>query len=136
MKLFRKKAFNWSLFVSWVMLITYLSLIPSDGINPVFHFFKEFDKVVHFIFYFGFAFLIFRLLLFTQKYTLSLITVISAVIAIVYSGLIEITQEYLIAGRSAEFLDFFVNMLGAILAVVFSRYFIRNVCYPKITSEI
>ena len=51
--------------------------------------------------------------------------IIAAVIPIVYSGIIELAQEYLVASRNAEFFDFAVNIAGAVAATIIYRFILR-----------
>ncbi len=115
---------NALLLLLWIVMITVLSLSPADGFQK-FQFFAHFDKLAHFLFYFGFAVLAFRLLFYTTTGSMLRLSVVSATLPIVYSGFIELAQEYLVSYRSAEFLDFLMNILGAIAAVYIYRIVIR-----------
>lgn len=120
-----KKIFLTSILFLWVCLITIFSLLPDQKLSIGFLWFQQADKLVHFIFYFGFAFLLLRLLYHSSVKLGRSFLIVAVVIPTVYSGIIELAQEYLVVSRNAELLDFFVNMLGAIAAVVLGRYFLK-----------
>ncbi len=115
---------NALLLLLWIILVSTLSLSPTDGLNR-FHFFVHFDKIVHFCFYFGFSVLAFRLLFYTTTGSLLRLSIVSATFPIVYSGFIELAQEYLVSYRSADFFDFLMNIFGAVAAVYIYRFSIR-----------
>jgi len=78
------------------------------------------DKVVHF----G-LFVVFTLLLISEmNYQRVQLTIsnrhkwVGFIVASVYGGLIELTQLYLFTSRSAEWADFFADILGAAVAVL------------------
>ncbi|ALO16049.1 putative integral membrane protein [Salinivirga cyanobacteriivorans] len=120
-----RKLFDWSLLFLWVLIITSLSLLPNHKVAVGFFNFNQADKIFHFIFYFGFAILLFRLLYNTTMKIGNSLLIIAAVIPIVYSGIIELAQEYLVASRNAEFFDFAVNIAGAVAAIIFYRFILR-----------
>ncbi len=101
-------------------------MMPVSEINSEWLIFTHADKIVHFIFYFLFAILVFRALLVTQKTTLGTFVLLSFLIPAVYGGAIELAQEYLVTDRSAEFLDFFANLLGASLGAYLYRLYVRT----------
>src|SRR6056297_870242 len=120
-----RKLLDWSLLFLWVLTITSLSLLPNHKVAVGFLNFNQADKIFHFIFYFGFAILLFRLLYNTTMKTGNSLLIIAAVIPIVYSGIIELAQEYLVASRNAEFFDFAVNIAGAVAAAIIYRFILR-----------
>lgn len=109
----------------WVLLITFLSLASSDQISSGFFSIKHLDKIAHFIFYFVFALLLFRIILEYKTSSITASLLIAAIVPIVYSGGIELTQEYLTTTREADFLDFFVNILGATIAVLVGKKLLK-----------
>ena len=82
------------------------------------------DKMVHF----G-LFAVFALLLISEmNYQRVQLTVknrhkwVGFIVASVYGGLIELTQQYLFTSRGAEWADFFADILGAAVAVLVYPY--------------
>ncbi|MFO7862416.1 MAG: VanZ family protein [Salinivirgaceae bacterium] len=110
----------------YVLLISYLSLMPVSDMQSKWILFAHADKIVHFGFYFLFAILVFRALLAINKTSPGILVLLSFLIPVVYGGAIELAQEYLVTDRSAEFLDFFANVLGASLGAYLYRLFFRS----------
>ncbi len=121
----KRKFFDCILLCFWVVVITALSLLPSGKVSVDFLFFKQADKLFHFVFYFGFALLLFRILYNSKLRVGRSLLIVAAVIPIVYSGIIELAQEYLVATRNADFFDFAFNIIGAVSAIVLYRYLLR-----------
>jgi VanZ family protein len=109
----------------WVILITFLSLTSTETISSGLFNIAHLDKVVHFLFYFVFALLLFRILVECSVSSLTIIVLIATIIPIVYSGVMELSQEYLTATRQAEFLDFLMNILGAVMAVFIGKKLVK-----------
>jgi VanZ family protein len=90
------------------------------------------DKIVHF----GMFFLL-SIVCFYDYYTLyngniSKIKWIfwSFIIPVIYGGVIELMQKYIFSSRSAEWGDFFADMLGSFTATVFALFF-YNLIHKK-----
>jgi len=109
----------------WVILITFLSITPADQFSSGIFNIKHLDKAAHFMFYFVFALLLYRILTDYMKTSPTIIIIIAAVIPIVYSGGIELFQEYLTTTREADFFDFLMNIIGATVAVLLGRKLIK-----------
>jgi hypothetical protein len=120
----------------WVLLITFLSLTSSDSISSGFFNIKHLDKVAHFIFYFVFALLLFRIILEYKASSLTAGLLIAAIVPIVYSGGIELTQEYLTTTRQADFLDFLSNILGATIAVLVGKKLLKTQFFKFYAREL
>lgn len=108
----------------WLCLISYLSNAPSDGIPSIsFLNFKGADKVIHAVFYFN-------LMLFMswglrkQHYFQSIkgnYFLFSFFFCLAWGGLMELCQLFIFTYRSAEWLDFLANSIGATLSLVMLR---------------
>lgn len=104
----------------WAVVIAFFCLIQIDTVplGTV----SNLDKVVHIFFHFVLTILCF---LFFQKYTNSVNTLKSTLLAFLFSFIfgigIEITQELCTTTRHADVFDIIANVSGAILgiAVVF-----------------
>ena len=110
-----------ALLVLWVILITILSLAPTNQMSHPLLNIEHLDKVAHFMFYFVFALLLFRLMYCYKFTSLTVNLLVAAIVPIVYSGGIEMFQEYLTTTREADFLDFLMNIMGAVFAVLFGK---------------
>lgn len=54
-------------------------------------------------------------------------TVIAFIISVMYGGLIEVYQHYLIADRFGDWIDFLANIIGTFLGVVASDSYLRSI---------
>ena len=103
--------------VLWLLIIALLSLMPGNEL-PRIPLFAGADKLVHAVMYAGFAVLLIRPLLqikFVYPYLLAV------VMSLVIGGVIEIIQESLASGRSGSWFDFWANLGGALLGILFFR---------------
>lgn len=121
--------------VLWIVLITFLSLTPADNLSSGLFNIKHLDKVVHFIFYFVFALLLFKTLVEYSFSSMTVIIIVAAIIPIVYSGAMELFQEYFTTSRQAEFLDFLMNIFGAVVAVLIGKRVIKYEFQKKYVKE-
>ncbi len=100
--------------VVWFLIITYISLIPSDKI-PESQFFNipYFDKIVHFGIYFIFSILLASLF---KKQNINKLTTILIILSLnaIIGGAIEILQDILPINRSGSYCDFIADMFGSI----------------------
>ncbi|MFN0189899.1 MAG: VanZ family protein [Bacteroidia bacterium] len=111
--------------ISWALLILILSTItpPAIEIPNLFDLLAP-DKVAHFIFYSVFV------ILFTygfskmppgniwsrNQFSIPLIG------GIIYGGLIELYQGYVLTNRTSDYVDFIANCIGSILGWRLMRY--------------
>lgn len=132
---FNNRYFNWSLLISYVLLLSYLSLMNTHELHVGFLNFAHADKLVHFALYFIFAGLLFRVLYISFLVPINIQAIISIAIPVVYGGLIELTQEYLVSGRTADVFDFLANIAGIAIGVYtswllikfgFDRYYVKE----------
>ena len=110
------------LFYAYFVLITLLSLWPSDGL-PDIKLFPFADKLIHAGMYAGFTFLMFWAWpedLSGAKQILPLL------IIIVWGFLMEILQQYSYIGRSFDLTDELANCLGFLPGWIGWRWFGRR----------
>jgi glycopeptide antibiotics resistance protein len=106
-------------FLLYAIGITVLSLARIDSGGQSFFSFVGADKLVHCLFYFGFTFLM--ALAYKGSFARALgrkAQMVVALIAMTYSGIIELLQGFFTVYRSAELGDFFANSLGVIIGLV------------------
>jgi VanZ family protein len=78
------------------------------------------DKIVHFVFYSVFAFLLFLAIGKQYNYKFNRLNILIAVFltTTIFGLSLEVLQFYVFIGRSGNFFDFLANMLGALFGVV------------------
>ncbi|MEP0214770.1 MAG: VanZ family protein [Cellulophaga sp.] len=124
-----KKPIYTILFVSWVVLITLLSLFSFSNTDLPSVKIPNIDKLVHFTFY-SVATILGVLSLkefFKVKKVKSLIVWYLVFSLIAYGIIIEVLQNTVTVTRSAEFLDFVANTIGVFIGlIVANRLFLRE----------
>jgi len=102
----------------WSLVIAYLCFSPSDGFKKVPIIIPHMDKVVHFIMFF-----ILGMLMETIKTrVLNLVTRFGLpLLGMVYGGLIELVQHYLINGRHGDLIDWTADIMGLIIGIGFVK---------------
>lgn len=107
------------LFTTWVVFILFSVLIPSSLIEKdisFFSFLPYFDKVVHGILFFGFAFLLIPIL--RERYSLKKSIIINFIISILFAILTEVFQflsnKY--TSRSFDIMDIASDIIGILIA--------------------
>ena len=88
------------------------------------------DKVVHLLMYAVFAFLCLwgyrkQFISNGQAYQKKAL-LLALVISIFYGGLTEILQEYLVPGRTGDWIDFLADGIGTLLGVFVFQHFYRR----------
>jgi VanZ family protein len=115
--------------VLWLALICYALFIPAKEL-PVKPLFKipHFDKMVHFGLFFILCFLLLRPFKRVKlKYYL-----MATLISIVFSGLLEFSQQIFSKSRSSDIYDFMANTLGILFAVLFYYFFVSDKKWEKL----
>jgi len=134
-KLLNNRFANWFLLVFYVLFLTYFSLINSNDLHVGFLNFLHADKLVHFTIYFIMASLLYRVLYLSFTIPVNVQVVVSIAIPVVYGGIIELMQEYLVSGRTADIFDFLANIGGITIGVYsswllvklgFDRYYVKE----------
>ena len=105
--------------IFWIIGVTYLSLVPLDPSDI--QLFNHADKLAHFVFYAGMAFLILNA--FTHDWKFRYISAL--LLCICYGILMENLQDALKAGRHFDNFDIIANIIGA-LAGSIMFYFKKN----------
>lgn len=95
-----------ALALGYAVIILSLSSIPGQHYPSGIIF--SYDKIIHFLEYFGFALLIVRTL------PISTSVALGVGIAVVFGGLDEIYQQF-VPGRDSSFADWVADALGAFL---------------------
>jgi VanZ family protein len=122
-------------FLLYAIGITVLSLARIDSRRQSLFNFEGADKLVHCFFYLGFTFLM--ALAYKGSFTRALgrkAQIVLALIAMTYSGIIELLQGFFTAYRSAELGDFLANSVGVIFGLVALRVlnpFFNSMKNPK-----
>lgn len=124
------KRYPFSLLI--ILTVVYLSFFKPPTFDvPLF---EGFDKLVHFCMYGGMAGMLWlEFLLNHRREVLSLKRVlIGAVLCpIVFSGLIELGQQYLTTYRGGDWRDFAANTAGVLVASVFAWFVMRPYILKK-----
>lgn len=99
----------------WTAIILYLTLVPGKFLvkTPLF----SYDKFGHMLVFIVWTALYWFVLDSSKKFTQRQIYVRSAVVSIVFGGIIEILQLLLPIYRSAELYDFVADVVGTLLAL-------------------
>lgn len=111
--MFRTLKYQWPA-ILWTVLVLILCDIPQDDIPGHSLFFEGFDKMVHLGFFFVLTVLLFYGKIQQQNsYEYRLITIVKiTLINICIGGGIELLQWKVFTYRSAEWWDFFSDMVG------------------------
>ena len=108
----------------WVLIIFVGSILPSSNIQDI----EVSDKLIHFVFYAVFSFLLF---LFSHNVNFGLDTLIKKwtfvlTIGTLFGFIIEWIQYALIPSRSGEWLDILANTIG-LIAILSSTYLLKRI---------
>lgn len=118
------KKYPLSILIIGVILFLSFFNPPETPLNKV----TNIDKVMHFLMYFGFcAVLWFEYFKSHRHANVSRLIPWAIIAPILFSGLIEIGQQTLTPTRAADWVDFFFNTLGCLVAAVFSQLVTRRI---------
>jgi VanZ family protein len=106
----------------WTFLIFFLCF---KTIHVHVNTFPNFDKVVHFSFYFGFVFLWFRYLFFLNKDSIKS-KIFLVLISILIGVFIEWAQGYFTTTRASDFWDVVANVIGSIFGIFMVSLFFNK----------
>jgi VanZ family protein len=111
--MFRTIKFQW-LAITWAIIMLILCSLPSNDLPKAQHFFEGFDKMVHLGFFFVLTvFLFFGKIRKQNSFEYRFLTIVKIVlINVVLGGGIELLQWKVFTYRSAEWWDFFADMVG------------------------
>lgn len=108
-----------------VLTVVYLSFFkpPSTPLDQI----SNIDKVVHVCMYFGMSgvFWLEYMRSHRSRFKFMHIFIGAVIFPIVFSGCIELLQEYCTSYRGGDWLDFTANSVGVILAGVIAYFFVR-----------
>ena len=112
------------LFISWTGFITLLSLFSFEGDSLPSINIPHLDKLVHFTFYFVFAFLgcLGYRELKSKNTTIKRAVFLSILAAVIYGMVIEVLQGVATADRDPDILDFLANSVGAFLGAYVVKF--------------
>lgn len=109
----RTLKFQWPA-IAWALLVLILCDIPMSDVPGNSHFFEGFDKMVHLGFFFVLTvFLFYGKIKQQNSFEYRFLTIVKIVIInVLLGGGIELLQWKVFTYRSAEWWDFFSDMLG------------------------
>ena len=105
----------------WSVFIIYMCL-KTPSLEP--QLFPNFDKLVHFTFYFVFVILWYRFLSIKNRHSKKNILILF-IGSIFFGIIIEYCQYLFTKSRMAEALDVVANSLGSIVGIVISYYIFK-----------
>ena len=108
-----------SLAILWTLIIIIGVSLPGKEL-PKINLFDQFDKVVHFTFFFMF-FILWKMTFFENEKSSRILILI----AIVFGFGIEFYQLHFVAGRSFDVWDGVWDSLGAFCGFLFYRYYLK-----------
>ena len=104
----------WTFFsLSWAALIIYLSFFNPESIDEGIPWFKNQDKVGHFIFYAIFSWCLIKS--FSQEIFLNHPILKGVALTHIFGVVIEIGQYFFTTDRDANFMDVLANGMGSVL---------------------
>lgn len=109
--------------VLWLAIICYGLFIPASELpTKPFINIPHFDKIVHFLLFFGLSILLFRpFKRLKMRYYL-----LAPVISIALGLFLESTQHLVSISRNSDIFDFLANTTGIIFATLFYYYFVSD----------
>lgn len=125
MKSFLKRFLNYPVSLLLLCTILYLSLFkPSD--NDSLKLFAGIDKVAHFVMYAGLSCVLwFEHYRSHDRIRYIRIFIMSFIVPIFFSGVMELLQSGLTTYRSGDFYDFIFNVTGVVFANALCFYALR-----------
>jgi len=127
--LFHRRTLIATLLIASTAVILYITLMPSDKIGS--HSLYQYDKAGHFVLFFGWTFLFGLLMISVKEVNANLILIFIA--GSLFGIVIELMQNWLPFGRSADLQDAIADILGALTAAIFLFVIRRRV--PKISVK-
>lgn len=107
--------------VCWALIIIILSVIPTDDLDSQMWSFVPYeDKIMHFIFYGIFSFLLMRAFLKYYKKTRPalILAFFTFVFIFIFGVILEIIQASLTSYREGDIMDMIFNLAGCISAIL------------------
>ena len=101
--------------VMWGFVVLWLSLLPKVEVDLPFQF-KAIDKFVHISFYWILSCCLLYGQLLNGKIRQEGTNLMLLLLVVLFGGIIELLQNYVVITRTGEWADFAANTLGVILA--------------------
>jgi VanZ family protein len=98
--------------ILWALFVLTMCLMPMGNIGESSLFFPGFDKLVHCGFFFVFVVFAENGLIRQNKNFVYTRVLITAVIAIIFGGAIELLQQYVFTWRDGDWADLFADTVG------------------------
>lgn len=127
------KKYPFSLVV--LLLVVYLSFFKPGSIRLPWFFY--FDKVSHFCMYGGVSGVLWLEYLWNhrkEKISAKRGLIGASLCPVLFSGAIELLQEYMTSYRGGEWLDLLANSLGVLVATLISWYLIRPIIQKRFSK--
>jgi VanZ family protein len=102
--------------ILWALFVLIMCLMPMGNIGESSLFFPGFDKLVHCGFFFVFVVFAENGLIRQNKNFVYTRVLITAVIAIIFGGAIELLQQYVFIWRDGDWADLFADTVGVGMA--------------------
>ncbi len=117
------RKYPFSLFI--ILIVIYLSLFkpPKTPLDQV----ANFDKIVHVCMYFGMSGMLWLEYMknHRRQFRLKHVFIGAVILPIIFSGCIELIQEYCTNYRGGDWFDFLANSFGIILAGTVAYFFVK-----------
>jgi len=113
------------------LVIMYLSLSgPEDLESSFFSKIPYFDKIAHFLMYFGFM----SVIIFENRKTLKTTgkLLFAAIVPFLFGLLMEILQVVITLNRSGDFYDALFNLMGILLSVFLYKSFVYRITESRL----
>ena len=98
--------------ILWALFVLMMCLMPMGNIGESSLFFPGFDKLVHCGFFFVFVVFAENGLIRQHKNFVYTRVLITAVIAVIFGGAIELLQQYVFIWRDGDWRDLFADTVG------------------------
>jgi VanZ family protein len=98
--------------ILWALFVLIMCLMPMGNIGESSLFFPGFDKLVHCGFFFVFVVFAENGLIRQNKNFVYTRVLITAVIAMIFGGAIELLQQYVFIWRDGDWADLFADTVG------------------------
>jgi len=112
--------------VCWAVIIIVLSIIPTNDLNNhILSVVPNEDKIMHFIFYGIFSFLLIRALLihFKKSRPVRLLAMIAFLIIFIFGITLELIQAKFTTYRQGDIMDMVFNQAGCIFSILLVALF-------------
>jgi glycopeptide antibiotics resistance protein len=114
--------------ILWIIVITVLSCLPAqDIIKPPYLNIPNLDKIVHFLMYSFFSFLLLQgLLRYKPAGNHELFLIIAVITSSVYGCLMELAQLKIFTSREGDIIDLVYNIAGVMAGLLIYELFCQS----------